>query len=326
MKAVHAYEAMPIDELYRWFAGEAEPTSPVWARLCRWIAGTPTLAARLDVLPGRKRQPNLFLAALRYLDGPTEPGPEFLDWVDDNWAAIEATILARRTQTNEPGRPAVLALVLASLPQPVALLEIGSSAGLCLLPDRFRYRLASTIVDGAAAGPDAPVLECRHDGEPPASPAELCVALRRGIDQHPLSAAEPDDARWLRALVWPGESDREERLAAALTVAAADPPTILTGSAPDDLHLLLDDLPAGATPVVMHSATLAYLARPERDAVIEAVRHCGAHWLSFEGPTVVTSLRGRTPPVGEPHFVLALDGEPLAVASPHGRWARWLPR
>ena len=47
--------------------------------------------------PGAK--PNLFLAALRYLDGPTEPGPEFLDWVDDNWAAIEATILARRTQT-----------------------------------------------------------------------------------------------------------------------------------------------------------------------------------------------------------------------------------
>ncbi|QXT62314.1 DUF2332 domain-containing protein [Tessaracoccus palaemonis] len=326
MKAVHAYEAMPIDELYRWFAGEAEPTSPVWSKLCRWIAGTPVLTARLDVLPGRKRQPNLFLAAVRYLDGPTDPGPEFLDWVDGNWSAIEATILARRTQTNEPGRLAVLAPVLASLPQPVALLEIGSSAGLCLLPDRFRYRLPATIADGAAAGPDAPVLDCRHDGDPPASPADLRIALRRGLDQHPLSAADPDDARWLRVLVWPGERDREERLAAALTVAAADPPTILTGSAPDDLPLLLADLPAGATPVVMHSATLAYLARPERDAVVAAVRASGAHWLSFEGPTVVTSLRGRTPPVDGPHFVLALDGEPLAVASPHGRWVRWLPR
>ena len=54
MKGAHAYAAMPIDELYRWFAGEADPTSPTWGDLCRWVADTPELLARLDALPGSR--------------------------------------------------------------------------------------------------------------------------------------------------------------------------------------------------------------------------------------------------------------------------------
>ncbi|MDO5533861.1 MAG: hypothetical protein Q4F65_04325, partial [Propionibacteriaceae bacterium] len=66
MKDAHAYARMPIDELYRWFAGEADPTSPTWGALCRWIADTPVVSDRLDALPGAKRQPNVFLGALKY--------------------------------------------------------------------------------------------------------------------------------------------------------------------------------------------------------------------------------------------------------------------
>ncbi len=40
--------------------------------------------------------------------------------------------MSKRTQTNEPGRCAVLLPLLAALPQPLALLEVGASAGLCL--------------------------------------------------------------------------------------------------------------------------------------------------------------------------------------------------
>lgn len=301
MKGAHAYAAMPIDELYRWFAGEADPTSPTWGDLCRWVADTPALLARLDALPGLKRQPNLFLGAIRYLDGPLVGGPEFLAWVDAHWDAIEHLILTRFTQTNEPGRCAVLAPVLASLPQPVALFELGASAGLCLIPDRYPWL-------------DTPCLDVVH---------------REGLDAHPLDASSPEDARWLRSLVWPGEDAREARLSAALAVAADDPPPVATGRLPDDLPAFLEHAVAtaarlGATPVVFHSATLAYLSRPERDAVVARIRASGVRWVSFEGPTVVTELRGRVPDDGRPHFVLALDGEPVARCSPHGAWADWL--
>lgn len=300
MKGAHAYATMPMDELYRWFAGEAEPTSPTWGDLCRWVADTPTLLTKLDALPGLKRQPNLFLGAIRYLDGPLVGGPHFLAWAEANWPSIEALILSRFTQTNEPGRSAVLAPVFASLPQPVALFELGASAGLCLIPDRY------------------PWLDVKG----------LQVAHRQGLDANPLDASDPADARWLRSLVWPGETAREERLAAALAVAASDPPPVKRGSLPDDLGEFLAEALRQAqgpvTPVVFHSATLAYLARPERDEVVAQIRASGVRWVSFEGPTVVTELRGKVPDDGRPHFVLALDGEPVARCSPHGGWVDWL--
>lgn len=331
MKDTHAYATQPIDELYRWFAGEAEATSPVWGRFCRWVADTPALHPRLDALGGRKRQPNLFLGAIRYLGGPTEPGDGFLAWCDARWPDLERVVLARATQTNEPGRCAVLAPLLASLPGPVALLEAGASAGLCLIPDRYRYAYTGemrAVIPGPAAGPDAPLLACEVTGTPPASPADLTIAARAGLDPNPLRPDDPDDASWLRALVWPGEDEREARLAAALDAAAVDPPDVLMGSLPEDLDRLLSLAPADCTPVLMHSATLAYLPRSERDAVERAVRGAGVRWVSFEGPTIVTSIRPKLTddPAwrDRPHFVLALDGEPVARCSAHGGWVSWL--
>ncbi len=333
MLGTHHYERTPITELYRWFAGEAAPTSPTWATLCRWIADTPAVHDRLDALPGAKRQPNVFLGALRHLGAPLTPSDAFLAWLDEHWDAVAALIAARRTQTNEPGRCAVLAPVLASLPQPVALLEVGASAGLCLVPDRYRYRYdqPGDAADQAAAPLDAgpPLLTSRVTGEAPGHPDDLRVAFRAGLDAHPLHADDPEDARWLRSLVWPDETVREARLAASLAVVADDPPLILTGDAVADLDRLLALAPAGATPVVQHSATLAYLTREQRDTFVARVQASGAHWLSFEGPTVVTSLReaiAALPPEPRPHFVVALDGVVLGRCAAHGGWVDWVPR
>lgn len=338
MKDAHVFARRPIDELYRWFGAEAEPTSPVWGRLCAWIAETPALASRLDALPGQARQPNRFLAALRYLDGPTEPGPELLAWVEQHWPRIEAVILTKNTQTNEPGRCAVLAPLLASLPQPIALLELGTSAGLCLLADHYRYAYSGAIdatTAPAAASLDAPVFPCVTDTALPADPAGLVIAARHGLDRNPLDVADPDVRRWLRALVWPGESDREQRLGQALAIAASDPPPTTRVDLADDpaalLGTQLDALAAsapGATPVILHSAALAYLETDDRAAVVSAIRASGAHWLSFEGPTVIHELRSAVdalPPVPyAPHFIVSLDGVPRARAQSHGRWAHWL--
>lgn len=331
MKDAHAYARKPIEELYRWFATEAGPTSPTWAALCRWIADTPAVSERLDALPGAKRQPNVFLGALKYHDGPLVGGPELIAWLDAHWPEVEATMLSRATQTNEPGRCAVLAPLLASLPQPVALFEVGASAGLLLLPDRYRYRYdGGPIIAGREAWPGAPVLDCAVTGTtPPASPADLVVVHREGLDANPIPADHPDDARWLRSLVWPGEDAREARLVAALAVAALDPPPVLTGRLPDDLPAFLDHAVAtadalGATPVLMHSATLAYLERAGREASQAAIVASGVRWVSFEGGKVVPALYGRVPDDGRPHFVLGLDCEPVARCSPHGGWVDWL--
>lgn len=349
VKDTHFLGREPIDALYRWFADETAPTSPVWERLCRWVADTPAVHARLDALPGMARQPNRFLAAVRYLGGPTEPGPAFLAWLEEAWPQVEEVVLTRTTQTNEPGRCAVTAPVLASLPQPVALLELGPSAGLCLLPDRYAYRYPSEgdegdggdeggvgpVVRPGSADPASPVLTCTVTGTPPGDPTDLVVAGRLGLDLNPLDVTDPDTRRWLRALVWPGEEDREERLVAALEVAAQDPPPLrrtdltqdpaaVVGAAVEKLRTAYP----GATPVVLHSAVLAYLDAEDRAAVCDAIRASGARWLSMEGLAVVPGVRERAEALGGPPsrttFVLALDGEPVGWAQAHGRWVTWV--
>lgn len=320
MKDNHFLEREPIDGLYRWMAGETADSSPAWERMCLWVAETPEVRDRLDALPGMARQPNRFLAAIRFLDGPTEPGEDFLAWVDREWPAIESVILTRTTQTNEPGRCAVTAPILASLPQPVALLELGSSAGLCLLPDRY-----------AAAGLTFP---SEVTGVPPGEARDLVVAGRLGVDLNPLDVTDADTRRWLRALIWPGEEDREERLAAALEIAAQHPPELRRADLTEDPQALIGGLVEalraahpGATPVVLHSAALAYLDRDDRGAVTSAIRASGARWVSMEGMKVVPEIAPRVARLGEPPsptaFVLSLDGQPLGFSQAHGRWVRW---
>ncbi|HSN11726.1 MAG TPA: DUF2332 domain-containing protein [Propionibacteriaceae bacterium] len=328
MRGTRYWESAAIPELYEWFASEAEPSSPAWARVSRQVAATPSIAALLDSLPPAARQPNLFLASIKRLGGPLDADPSLPDWVRRHWPTIEQLVTTRFTQTNEVGRCAVLAPLLASLPQPLALVEVGMSAGLGLFPDLYGYRWLlddGTVVTG---GPPSEVtIECRvtGDGLPLAVPR---VAWRAGIDRNPLDPSDREDSAWLRALVWPGESAREERLAAALRTVAEQDALRVAGDITDALPAVVAAAPRGTTVVVVHSATLAYLPRERREKHLDLVSRLGVHWISNEGPKVVPVVRDALP-TGftddpRPSFVLALDGRPLARVGSHGQWLEWL--
>ena len=125
---------------YRRFAErEARGRSPLYEVLARGVADDPAVLRFLKTLPDAKQQPNLLFAAVRFLSGTPAGWEEFRAAVLDNADAVRAIMLERSTQTNEPGRCAVLLPVMALLPQPLALIEVGASAGLCLLPDRYGY-------------------------------------------------------------------------------------------------------------------------------------------------------------------------------------------
>jgi hypothetical protein len=134
-------------------AQEAQGHSVTYTELAEGVAADPDLLALVDLLPQPKRQPNLLLASVRYLGGPVTGYTAFRTWTIDHWPQVHATILRRRTQTNEPGRCACLLPVLAGLPQPLALIEVGASAGLCLYPDRYRYVCNGRIRIGCDTSP-----------------------------------------------------------------------------------------------------------------------------------------------------------------------------
>lgn len=129
---------MPVDVRYAEFAArEAHGVSPVYERLSLAVYGDDEVLALVGTLPPDKQQPNLLFGVVRLLGGPAEDPLAFHEYVVTRWPAVEAEVRTRTVQTNEPGRCAALLPVLAALPQPLALLEVGASAGLCLYPDRY---------------------------------------------------------------------------------------------------------------------------------------------------------------------------------------------
>jgi hypothetical protein len=133
-------------ENYRWFGRlEAHGRSALYAELAAGVADDELLLGLLQALPESKRQPNLLFGAVRFIGGSDGGYRSWRSFVIAHWEQIREVILTRSTQTNEVGRCATVLPLLASLRQPLALIEVGASAGLCLLPDRYSYRYTTSV-------------------------------------------------------------------------------------------------------------------------------------------------------------------------------------
>jgi hypothetical protein len=314
-----------IARLYLRFADEeAHGRSPLYEEFARHVAGDPGLHEFLLTLPREKRQPNLLFAALRHVAGTASGWGEFRNGVMANRDRVRDVMLARSTQTNEPGRCAVLLPVLARLPQPLALIEIGASAGLCLLPDRYAYDYGGRGVRPSGGGEGSPVFPCRANAATPLPEAVPRIAWRAGLDLNPIDLADPEAASWLEMLVWPGQPERAARLGAAMTIAALDPPRVVQGDLRRDLAALAAEAPAGATRVVFHSAVLAYLPGAERGEFARSVRDCCDVWIANEAAGVFPDIASRAARGPKGWFLLSVNGEPVAWTDPHGVALDWI--
>ena len=245
---------------YRRFADVETPhRSPLYMQLARTVSDNPDMLAFVAALPPAKWQPQLFFSAVQLLQGPLVTQNQFIDAFHTRADDIATAMLSHTTQTNIPARCATLLPALAALPQPLALVEVGASAGLCLYPDRYTYDYDGHQVAPRRDGGVPPFRCTASPGTPlPDTPVE--VAWRAGLDLHPLDAHDPDDVAWLDALVWPGEEHLRAQLHAAIALARAEPVAIRTGDLGTDLPPLFAEAPANATLVVFHSAVFPYVS------------------------------------------------------------------
>lgn len=306
-------------ENYRRFAHlEASGRSATYERLATAVAEDRDVLAFLNRLPVGKRQPNLLFAAARHVMDEV-PGIEDLRALVASRADVLATVmLERRTQTNEPARCATLLPALALLDGPLALIEVGASAGLCLNLNKYSYDYETTHLQGADA--EGPTLRCSIlRGTPSLHMPD--VAWAAGIDLNPLDPANPDDRSWLECLVWPDQPERAARLSAALDTAIRCPVPVYPGDLVEQLPSVLEQVPAGTTPVVFHSAVLAYVDSAVRAEFAGLLRHLDVVWLANEATGVV--VNAEPPERGTAPFVLTVNGERVAYTHPHGDWIDW---
>ncbi len=322
-----------LTEQYRAFARQATD-SPCFSDWSAAVADDPEVLDWLGSLPRIKQQPNLVFAAARW-HGVEAPGP--YDGLralllGEEGDSIRRTIIGRSTQTNEVGRLATLVPAMGLL-QPdesspaLSLIEIGASAGLCLYPDRHRYRWSTD--QGEVTLGEGPEITCAVSGPAPLPARPVRVARRAGLDLHPLDVNDDDAMRWLENLVWPEHDDRRAALRAAADIARHDPPHLTTGDLLHGLPDLIDEAGHHGPVVVFHSAVIAYLDPTERAAFDELIRSLvddgACDWISNESKDVLPSITSTGPRPGpdQDTFVLGVNGTAVAWTHGHGRTMDW---
>lgn len=264
--------------------------------------GAPELAARYQSAGG---------------DGGPIPVAAVLRAIEAHHAEIVES-LGMQVQTNEVGRSAVLVAGLAAIARhtrtPVAIHEIGASAGLNLNWPHYRFVCGDT----AAGDPDSPL---RFD-DVWAEPADLSgldaseIVEVSGCDMAPIDLTDELGRLRLLSFVWPDQPERFARLSLALDIARAHPPVVEKADAAEWVASRLAARPADACTVVCHSIVWQYLSAPTKDSLRETLAAHGAHasataplaWLRMEPAGPVAELRVTLWPGDSAH-------EPGAVGS-----------
>ncbi len=338
---------------------------PLYRRLSLAAADDPAVADRLLLAGPQQRRPTLLLAAVHdvLLAGADDPLAAWYPSVtaeprpvgsgaDDPWPhfrrlalddpGVAERLRTRSTQTNEVGRCATTLLALADVDAPIRLVEVGASAGLNLLLDRYRidYRWPDGTAYGIGDSTVTLACEIRGPNEPPVPRRMIDIRERVGLDRTPVDLTDPDRSRWLLACSWPDQPERIERLRAALTLGLSDPPTVLTGDAVHDVAGLVEPTPSDLLPVVVSTWVMAYLTADDQRRFLAGLDRVGEQrdltLILAEQPDQVPGLPipagpDRADRTGDQATALVRidwrDGRRrvrrVADQHPHGTWVRW---
>jgi hypothetical protein len=309
----------------------------------------------IESAPARRRHPKMILAALHYLalagrapalaaayaagDRDAAAGAA-IDTVLGMTDAVVATLARRQTKTNEAGRGAVLYPAIAEAARrvganAVGLIDVGCSAALNLNVDR----VGITYSNGQSLGdPSSPVqLSCSLVGDRPIPTHALPeVVARIGVDLDPVDVTDADDARWLRACLWPDQPKRLARLEAEMALVATAPPLLLQGDPGEVLPDAFALVPADALPVVSTTWSLSHFPVENRLRFLrrldEAAAGRAVAWVSAEGVGVAPAIPTLGDRRASGHSVVglavfeqsALRAEAVGRCWSQGRWLAWL--
>ncbi len=260
---------------------------------------------------------------------------------DDLWVMVEQAFVRHERhilswldsppQTNEVARAGIIMPALAVLSErfdlPLALYEIGTSAGLTLQLMDFRYRYGDQTVGNARS----PVLVRPEVRSPLPIPAAMPhVASRMGCDLNPLDPRNPQQALRLRGYVWPDQRDRHERMSGAMALFRDNPPDVRPQDAATWVPERLAHREEGRVHVFFHTVVWQYLP-PETQAGIVMTFERAGQAATPTGPVVLLGMEGHGSPVHTRLEMRVWSGKPgdgntchLANADYHGRWIDWI--
>ena len=308
----------------------AEGRSPLYARLWRELADDTRVAAVVGPDPAWDA-PLRLMAGIHYLALTGEAAWERIgDVLVEHRAFLREWVATRGVQTNEVQRcwsllPCFLEAVRRTGADTFDLVELGPSAGLNLAWDRYGYSFGNGSWYSAGAK-----LRLSGDEERRVPPQLLdlrpAVRSRTGIDRSPIDVTSDEAALLLKSFVWADQTERLDRLDAAIEAVRADPPDLIQGDLAERLPEILEGLrDSDALTLVWETAVLGYVPEDGRRRLYETIARFGEqHPIAF-----VQTRRASSGVMA--HFGLNLqlppyEPEEVAFATHHGDWLDWLAR
>ena len=343
-----------LANLFRRYAEVEFPAAgaPLYAKISEPIPADVDLLAMASVTRPGQPGPNLLFAAVHYLllSGVRDPLADyyadvtpafrppdadafrlFRDFCLAHQDDVRALVRSRLVQTNVIERCCALAPAfgiahLFGRGRPLALIEVGCSAGLNLLWDAYHIDYGDGIAVGEPASPVRLQSEIRGDVSLPPFPRDIQIAARTGIDLAPVDINDDDAVLWQRALMWPERIERQQRLEAAIPIVRTAAARLLAGDACDLLPGALADAPPGALPCVFATYALYQFPSAARDRLRDVMRdYASARDVVFITMDTEFAENGDGA-LRLTHFT-GDDGESpsrlLARCHPHGRWIAW---
>ncbi|MFB4331721.1 DUF2332 domain-containing protein [Paenibacillus sp. CR_12] len=332
--------------VFRHFAERECPGSSVFYEyLARHIADDEEVLQVAALVPSGQPVPNMLFGAVQYLllqgEGPElrayYPGlaehpkemascyPHFRAFVLEHEAAIIGILKRKRVQTNEVRRCAylypVFCFIYDKVRKPLALVELGTSAGLQLLWDQYSYSYGDTASYGLTESKVRITSEIRGDRKPFLLASSPPVVYRMGIDLHVNDVRNPEHFLWLRALIWPGNHDRVSMLEhAAEALKQQSDVRFREGDGTELLPDIVKEIPEEAVICVFHTHVANQIPEASKQKLL---RHLSEIGSKRDIVHVYNNMQDE-----DLHAEYILGGVPskftAARTDGHARWFEWL--
>lgn len=326
---------------------EFRGSSPLYERLSLGIGNDGELL-EMAACAVSKPVPMIFLAAVHFLllnekqhslaayfpdispyphalDG--DPYPVFRDFCLARRAEITRIVSTYHVQTNEVRRSACLLPAFGIVARqaggfPLALVEIGASAGLNLLWDHYAYDYGNGQFYGDRASPVHLTCVLRGKKIPPIPQTFPKIASRLGLDIHPIDVREAPAAKWLRAFIWPEQKARFAMLEGAMAIARRHPPELRAGDALELLPDIMSTTPPDRVLCLFHTFVSNQMKPEGIKRLATLIADCGAKRDVF---CISIDFSDGYPRVELLSYIKGVEiRRRLANCSGHSRWMEWI--
>lgn len=326
---------------------ECKETSPLYYHLSLAIAEDIEVLGIAEHAHAGQPVPNLLFAAVQYLlvadtkhplsnyyatccaqpSNPADAWPVFKDFVQNRREKLIELLQTRLVQTNEVRRCALLfpAFLLATSffdSRPLALIEIGTSAGLNLLWDKYQYSYDGSELFGDVTSPVL-INSTFRGNRPSILKASLPqISHRIGVDLNVIDTNIPEESAWLRALIWPENHARRQLLDAAIRRRTEFQLDLRTGDGFAAINEIAAEIPEDSLLCVYHTHVANQISKAAQAEFLDAIER-----LSQQRDLIHIYNNIKQSHL---HLTACRGGQlidlPLANSDGHGRWVEWLPK